>query len=154
MTLLEDQPPACVDAVGTPTPPRRRVLVGCYALSPVRGSEPGMGWNICLALAARHDLTVLCSPGVPGWEPDIYRKEIEAWEAEHGPVPGLTIEYVDAPCWSWLWQREREVFRRTLYYSGYAAWQRAAYRVARELHRQRPFDLVHHLNMTGYREPG
>ncbi len=44
--------------------------------------------------------------------------------------------------------------RRTLYYTGYAAWQRAAYRAALDLHRDRPFDLAHQLNITGYREPG
>src|SRR4029079_12213074 len=44
--------------------------------------------------------------------------------------------------------------RRTVYYTGYAAWQHAAYRDALALHAHRTFDLVHHLNITGYREPG
>ena len=106
--------------------PRRRVLVSAYAISPVRGSEPGMGWNICRRLADYHDITVLCAAGMPGREHACYREEVEHYLRHRGPVPGLTVRYVDRPTWSNLWQRERELFRRTLYYSGYKAWQRAA----------------------------
>jgi glycosyltransferase involved in cell wall biosynthesis len=44
--------------------------------------------------------------------------------------------------------------RRTLYYTGYKSWQKAAFRAASKLHAQRPFDLIHQLNITGFREPG
>jgi glycosyltransferase involved in cell wall biosynthesis len=53
-----------------------------------------------------------------------------------------------------LFQRETGLMRRTAYYVGYAAWQRAAYRAAAALHAERAFDVTHHLNITGYREPG
>lgn len=133
--------------------PRRRVLVSAYAVSPVRGSEPGMGWNICLRLARYHDVTVLCSPEVPPKAED-FRGEIEQYLREHGPVFGLTFRFVEPPLASCLLQRETALLRRTLYYTGYRAWQRAALRVARELHSAKPFDLVHQLNITGFREPG
>ena len=42
---------------------RLRVLVSAFAASPVRGSEPAVGWNIPLHLAKDHDVTVLCSAG-------------------------------------------------------------------------------------------
>jgi len=113
-----------------------------------------MGWNICRELAAWHDVTVLCAPGTPGPDHSIHRLEIEAYQREHGPVPGLTFHFVSPPALSRLCQHESGLMRRTLYYTGYAAWQRAAYRAALELHRARPFELAHQLNITGYREPG
>jgi glycosyltransferase involved in cell wall biosynthesis len=130
--------------------PRRRILVSANAVSPARGSEPGVGWQICSRLAKHHDITVLCSIGVPGTDATCFRDEITA----HGPVPGLTIRFVDPPLLSKLFQRETTLCRRTVYYTGYKAWQRAALQVARDLHREQPFDLIHQLNMTGYREPG
>ena len=144
------QPPRQAPAAA---PPRRRVLVSAYAVSPVRGSEPGMGWNICSRLARHHDVTVLCSPQVPPNAQD-FRGEIEQHLREHGPVPGLSFHFVEPPAASYLFQRETPLLRRTLYYTGYRAWQRAAFRAARELHARRPFDLVHQLNITGFREPG
>lgn len=147
-----DPPPA--DVAAPSRPPRRRVLIGAYAVSPARGSEPGLGWNLSRALAAYHDVTVLCAPGAPGRDRNIYREETDAWMAQHGPVPGLTLHYVPHPFWSRLTQRERELYRRTVYYSGYASWQRAAFRAGRALHREHPFDISHHLNMLGFREPG
>jgi glycosyltransferase involved in cell wall biosynthesis len=133
---------------------RKRILVGAYAVSPARGSEPGVGWQICSRLAKFHDVTVLCSPGVPGPDANCSRDEIAQHIARHGPVDGLTLKFIEPPPLSWLFQRETTLCRRTLYYTGAAAWQRAAYAVANEIHRNQPFDLVHHLNITGYREPG
>ena len=144
------------DGEASPVPPmrRRRILLGAYAASPARGSEPGVGWNVARALAAHHDVTLLCSRGMPGPEHAAFQNEIDAWVRQNGPVPGLAIRYVDRPAWSNLCQRERELHRFTVYYSGYRAWQRAAYREAARLHAQRPFDAAHHLNIVGFREPG
>jgi glycosyltransferase involved in cell wall biosynthesis len=111
-----------------------------------------MGWNIASRLARYHDVTVLCSPGVPGMQD--FRGEIEEYSATHGPVPGLTFEYVEPPLLSYLVQRETPLLRRTLYYAGYRSWQRAAAARARLLHARAPFALVHQLNITTFREPG
>jgi glycosyltransferase involved in cell wall biosynthesis len=66
----------------------------------------------------------------------------------------LTFHFVEPPPLSYWFQRETPIMRRTLYYTGYKAWQKAAFRVAQALHSQRPFDVVHQLNITGFREPG
>jgi glycosyltransferase involved in cell wall biosynthesis len=142
-----------VGALAPASPRRRRVLVSAYAVSPVRGSEPGMGWNICLRLARHHDVTVLCSSEVPPKAED-FRGEVEQYLRQHGPVPGLTFHFVEPPLASYLLQRESPLLRRTLYYAGYRAWQRAAFRAAKAMHAAEPFDLVHQLNITGFREPG
>ena len=103
--------------------------------------------------AAYHDVTVLCSSEVPP-RLQLFREEIANHLRQHGPVPGLTFHFVDAPPISYLFQRETLLMRATLYRTGYRAWQRAAYRAAARLHAERPFDIVHQLNITGYREPG
>lgn len=41
-----------------------------------------------------------------------------------------------------------------LYYVAYKRWQRAAYEIAKKIHEKNPFDIVHHINILGYREPG
>ena len=36
-----------------------RILVNCYACSPYKGSEPGMGWNFVKGLSKYHELFIL-----------------------------------------------------------------------------------------------
>ena len=122
---------------------RRRILVSAYALSPVLGSEPGVGWNFCSRLAAYHDVTVLArSWNEALWPEDArHREEAERFIKVEGPFPGLTIHFVASPPLSRLLQPHPLVsLRSPFYFQGYAAWQRAAYREAVRLHREKPFD--------------
>lgn len=49
---------------------RLKVLVSCYACSPSRGSEPGMGWGFVEAISRYHDLSVIM-------EEEKFRCEVE-----------------------------------------------------------------------------
>jgi glycosyltransferase involved in cell wall biosynthesis len=149
MSTLSNLIPARVTA--TDAPRRLRVLVSAFATAAQGGSEVAIGWNLCKELAAHHDVTVLCAPCVGSED---FRSRNDAYFAKHGAVDGLTMHYVQPPALSRWLQRGHMSFLKPLYYAGYAAWQRAALREARELHRAKPFDLAHHLNMTGFREPG
>jgi glycosyltransferase involved in cell wall biosynthesis len=136
---------------------RRRILVSAYAFSPVLGSEPGVGWNICSRLAAYHDVTVLArSWNEALWPQDVrHREDVERFMRAEGPFPGLTIHFVASPALSRLLQPHPLVsLRSPFYFQGYAAWQRAAYREAVRLHRERPFDGAHQLTIATFREPG
>jgi glycosyltransferase involved in cell wall biosynthesis len=136
---------------------RRRILVSAYALSPVLGSESGIGWNICSRLAAYHDVTVLArSWNETLWPDDArHREEAERFMRAEGPFPGLAIHFIPSPLLSRLLQpRPLVSLRSPFYFQGYAAWQRAAYREAIRLHRERPFDAAHQLTIGTFREPG
>lgn len=146
MTLQQDANPTSATAPLR----RRRVLVSAIAVSPARGSEAGIGWNIGSRLAKYHDVTLMCVPGTTY----PHKKEIEDYLEQHGPIPGLTMLFVEeTPLYKFL-DRTSSSLLRPFFYFGYASWQRAACRKVKELHAQQPFELTHHLNILGYREPG
>jgi glycosyltransferase involved in cell wall biosynthesis len=130
---------------------RRRILIGAFALSPVRGSEPGIGWNLCSRLAGHHDVTALCTPGVADEDNE---GEYNQYILKHGPVPGLTVHFVPMPRLSRWLQRPHVTLTAPFYFIGYGAWQRAAFATALRLHGEKSFDLAHQLTITGFREPG
>ena len=73
--------------VGAVPSDRKRILLSAFAMSPCRGSEPAVGWNVAMRLAAVHDVTVLTSTEGEG---EGYREETLR-HLEANPVPGLTI---------------------------------------------------------------
>ena len=124
-------------------PDRLRVLVAAYACSPVRGSEPGVGWGWIKALARDHDLWVLTAAH--------FRDEIEselandislARHVKFHYIPryrAMLLERFWHPAYLWTYKHQ---------------WQRDAYRLARELHSEIGFDLIHQLTYVGFRVPG
>ena len=119
-----------------------KVLVSCYACSPYKGSEPGMGWNFVRQIAFNHELYIL----VEGK----FRKDLEQYFDLH-PEERANKHF-------YFIEKQRHKLLRKIwppsYYWFYRKWQQKAYRKALELDKDLDFDLIHQLNMVGYREPG
>lgn len=132
--------------------PRRRLLISAFAFDSAGGSEAGLGWQVARRLARHHDVTVLFGNLRPGMrDPDNLRQLAAACVAEGGITPVL-IE--GAPFAKSLAAFNHKPGFWWLYYHAYSLWQQQALQKARELHSENPFDLVHHVNIIGYREPG
>ncbi|MBQ0048904.1 MAG: glycosyltransferase [Bacteroidales bacterium] len=119
------------------------ILINAYACGPNRGSEPGMAWNWCCHLA-KHCVLHIITEGE-------FREDIErvlsTLEYGHNmhfyylPVG----EKIRRMCWNqgdW----------RFYYY--YAKWQKRALNEALRIIASTHIDVLHQLNMIGFREPG
>lgn len=117
---------------------RLRVLISAYACDPSQGSEPGIGWNIALEMARRHDVWLLTrANNRPSIEPEVERAGV-----------AMHLVYYDLPRWASWWKRGSRGIR--LYYY---LWQLGAYFVARRLDRGVRFDLVNHVTFGRYWAP-
>ena len=118
-----------------------KLLISAYACAPNRGSEHSCGWNWTSEVARLgHEATALVSPAhrtailaATQQQPALQRirwvfPEVAAWPLQQGKEPN--------------WERTYNLL-----------WQREALRVARALHCEQPFDLVHHLTWAGVRAP-
>jgi glycosyltransferase involved in cell wall biosynthesis len=124
-------------------PKNLKILVSCYACSPNKGSEPGMGWNFVKGLSAYHEVHVIVEKRK--WE-----QPITAYlEANPALSENLKFYFVDK-----LRSKKLRKIWPPSYYWFYKKWQQKAYKLAESLDSKEHFDLVHQLNMVGYREPG
>ena len=119
------------------------VLINAYACSPNMGSEPGMGWNWILAIARHCEAFVITEGEFREQIEDTlnlseYKERIHFF---YNPVS----EKVRLMCWNQGDWR---------FYWYYWKWQRKTANIARKICRQHHIDLIHQLNMIGFREPG
>lgn len=130
---------------------RMRILISAFGFSPYRGSECAVGWNIARELAKLHDVTVITGDVKESGLEDEYPSYVK----ENGKVEGLTVIYLKPTKLIAFIDRLHELPGLwAFYYVAYRLWQRLAFEKAKELHAEKPFDIVHHLTMIGYREPG
>ena len=120
-----------------------KVLISCYACSPNRGSEPGMGWSFVKEISKFHEVHVIVEK--LKWESEIkdHLKEFPSL------AKNLHFHFIN---------KERNKKLRKIwppsYYWYYKLWQKKAYKLATKLNELEHFDVVHQLNMVGFREPG
>lgn len=120
-----------------------KVLVNAYAISPDRGSEPGMGWNWCIHLAEACELFIITEGE--------FRDEIQRSLKNHPLAERMHFYYLPVSqrirrmCWNQGDWR---------FYVHYAGWQRRALDLARLICKEHEIDIIHQLNMVGFREPG
>lgn len=119
------------------------VLINAYACSPNMGSEPGMAWNWCANLAKYCELHIITEGE--------FRNKIE--EVLPTLPQGKNMHFYYNPvseeirkmCWNQGDWR---------FYKYYKEWQWKTYLMAKDICRQTHIDILHQLNMIGFREPG
>jgi len=116
---------------------RLRVLLSAYACEPGKGSEPGVGWNWTRAIAGfAEEVWVITRAN--------NRPAIEAALARE-PLPNVHWVYFDLPRWARFWKRGQRGVH--LYYY---LWQMGIYPLAKRLHEQVQFDIIHHVTFVNY----
>ena len=119
------------------------VLLNAYAISPSWGSEQGVGWHWMIEIA-KHCRVFVITEGQ--WRDEIEEAIQTLPQKEnimmyYNPVS----ERVRRMCWNQGDWR---------FYFHYARWQRKTLFIAREIVRNNKIDVIHQLNMVGFREPG
>ena len=144
-----------------------RIIVNSYTCCPNMGSEPGMGWNWIINLAKYCEVYVI-SEGE-------FRPQIEAWMAEQDArtTEAMKIDAVESSGWYSLnkydcqgrlcfyWNPVSPEVRKMCWNQGdwrfyryYEKWQRKTADIARRIVSIDKIDILHQLNMIGFREPG
>jgi glycosyltransferase involved in cell wall biosynthesis len=122
---------------------RLKVLISAYACSPLRGSEPGVGWGFIKALAEHHDLWILT-------EKEKFQAEVEI-ALQKDPKLASKVQF------HFIQKKRNRTLRKIWppsYYRYYRRWHWDAFLFAQQLHEKVGFDLAHQLTMVGFREPG
>lgn len=120
-----------------------KVLINAYACSPDRGSEPGMGWNWCVYLAKHCELYII-SEGE-------FRERIEAVLATLPQAENMHFYYNP------ISGKAREMCEKQgdwRFYTHYKNWQKKTLQMAEQIIAEHKIDILHQLNMIGFREPG
>ncbi len=122
---------------------KHKVLISCYACSPYRGSEPGVGWNFVKGISQYFEVHVIV--------------EKEKWEHDIKDYINKNPALFNDMHFYFLQKKRNRKLRKIWppsYYWFYREWQKNAFELGKKLHFEHKFDLIHQLNMVGYREPG
>lgn len=142
------------------TEKRYKVLIIAHELSPFSGSECAVGWNLVTRIARYHEVTVLYASGSQA-KPFSYRQALELYFTDSAGIAGLKLISVNQPVFTRFTAFINKIFSRigsiglpAIYFIGYKAWQRKAFRMSEKLHKQIQFDAVHQITQIAYRAPG
>lgn len=119
------------------------ILINAYAVSPNWGSEPGLGWNWIANLSKYCNLFVITEGE--------WKDEIEAAISKLPHKDNLHMYYnpvipeIRCMCWNQGDWR---------FYKYYRQWQKKSFSIAKQIIKDNHIDIIHQLNMIGFREPG
>ena len=120
-----------------------KVLINAYACSPGMGSEPGMAWNWVSNLAKFCELYIITEGE--------FRDKIEEVvpTLEQGKNMHFYYNPVSEEIRKMCWNQGDWRF-----YKYYREWQWKTYLMAKDICSKEKIDVLHQLNMIGFREPG
>lgn len=119
------------------------ILINAYAVAPNWGSEQGMAWNWIINIS-KHCRCFVITEGE-------WKKEIEDALKDIPQKDNIKFYYnpvserIRKMCWNqgdW----------RFYYY--YHIWQKKTLKIGKQICKEYSIDIIHQLNMVGFREPG
>ena len=120
-----------------------KVLINAYACSPGMGSEPGMAWNWVSNLAKFCELYIITEGEFRDKIEDVV-PTLEQGKNMHFYYNPVSDE-IRKMCWNQGDWR---------FYKYYKEWQWKTYCMAKDICLKQNIDVLHQLNMIGFREPG
>lgn len=119
------------------------ILINAYAVAPNWGSEQGVGWHWIINIAKYCNVYVITEGE--------WKDEIEEAVKKLPHMNNLHFFYnpVDDKIRKMCWNQGDWRF-----YHYYAKWQYSTLRIAEEICSRISIDVIHQLNMVGFREPG
>src|SRR3954463_9598639 len=129
---------------GLPVDPGKslKILVSAFAACPDRGSEYAVGWEWIQAIGAQHHVWAITM--------EASRGEIEEYIRQHPTaLSNVSFHYI-------FYKRSSKsgAIWYLFHFLRYLRWQRRCFALAKQLDSKIDFDIIHHLNGTGFREPG
>lgn len=141
-----------------------KILINSYTCCPGKGSEQGMGWNWITSLAKTGEVELFVIS-----EGEYASKVLETLENEKRKMKSekpACDEYSWAERIHFYWNPVDQATREKCWNQGnwafyplYAEWQKKTAEIAREIIKEleskgERIDILHQLNMIGFREPG
>lgn len=120
-----------------------KILINAYACSPNMGSEPGMAWNWVSNLAKFCELYIITEGEFRDKIEEVV-PTLEQGKNMHFYYNPVTDE-IRKMCWNQGDWR---------FYKYYREWQWKTYLMAKDICSKKKIDVLHQLNMIGFREPG
>lgn len=112
--------------------------MSAFACSPIRGSEPGVGWNWANEMSKYHDVWVVTRKS--------NKEEIEKF----GSNTKVKFIYISIPFLDFL---EKYTNKKSIHFY-YNLWQKYIYYKIKNLDEVDSFDIIHHVTYNEFRNPG
>jgi glycosyltransferase involved in cell wall biosynthesis len=119
------------------------LLISAYACGPHMGSEPGMAWNWIKNLSDFHKIHLITSCD--------YQAALESWVYENELDQKIILYFNDIGEKGAKMGLNQGDWR---FYYYYYKWHKKTLDIANEILNTHAIDIVHQLNMIGFREPG
>ncbi len=137
------------------------VLIIAHEFSPTQGSECAVGWKIVTNLAKHHNLTVLYAK-TNQFNTSQYEESVCQYLSKGFFSKELTLIPIEQPkatrvfvkINSLISSKNSAIGFAPLYYAGYKAWHKEAFKAAKIVIKEKNIDIVHQLTSISFREPG
>ncbi|SFD09983.1 glycosyltransferase family 4 protein [Bacillus sp. UNCCL81] len=115
-----------------------KILMSAFACSPIRGSEPGVGWNWAREMSKFNEVWVVTRSS--------NRSEIEM----NSENENIKFIYLSIPFISLM---EKYTHSKIIHFY-YYLWQRYIVKYLKKLNEKEKFQIIHHVTYNEFRNPG